>query len=552
MARNDGAGGAGADGASQVLCVSFNQDRSCLAVGTTVGVKIFSLDLGGVCVFSESSMGAVRICEMLFSSSLLVVVGTGDTQHTSPRRLRVFNTTTRQVIADLFFADTIVGVRLDKHTLVVVEPRRALVHDLSTLHVQRIIPTALNENVVVAMTADETNQPVCLLALPSGQSKGSGKCGKNAVLQKKECEKNNHKQLGVVAVHDCLNHVLVCEISAHATPIAALALSPNGRMLATASTKGTVVRVHFLPGANWKCTKSFRRGFGSAAIASLSFGPHKTIHPGVTFLAAASAKGTVHVFRVESLDDEGGGKGGMYEKEEEKTQNRLSSKIIGKASGLASAAVSLTSRLAGVALGAGFAKTASDVLDAEHSVATVHLPSCGEGHKEARASAAAQGGFPIAGTCVLRHERDDDDDDETEETETETKTVSDTSSASTSTSASAKPTGGKHKQTRIRIVAVNGDALLCEYSVNLLTGIGSLQRERCVARAEVSGNGLETPKGGEPSDGTRKKQRDRDTRAWRDQIDDTSPEDLSTTPETTPHDDLRASMSASMAQSLFK
>ena len=95
MARNDGAGGAGADGAFQVLCVSFNQDRSCLAVGTTVGVKIFSLDLGGVCVFSESSMGAVRICEMLFSSSLLVVVGTGDTQHTSPRRLRVFGYTNK-------------------------------------------------------------------------------------------------------------------------------------------------------------------------------------------------------------------------------------------------------------------------------------------------------------------------------------------------------------------------------------------------------------------------------------------------------------------------
>ena len=38
-------GGRAAD-ASEVLAVSFNQDQSCLAVATTRGVKIFSLDAG--------------------------------------------------------------------------------------------------------------------------------------------------------------------------------------------------------------------------------------------------------------------------------------------------------------------------------------------------------------------------------------------------------------------------------------------------------------------------------------------------------------------------
>jgi autophagy-related protein 18 len=157
-------GGEAAD-ASEVLAVSFNQDQSCLAVATTRGVKIFSLDAGLECVF-EHRMGACRIAEMLFRSSLLVVVGAGETHDMSPRRLKVFNTSTRAVIADLPFPDTIAAVRLDRQKLVVVEARRATIFDLATLATQRTIATARNERGVVAMTADETGE-TSLVALPA-------------------------------------------------------------------------------------------------------------------------------------------------------------------------------------------------------------------------------------------------------------------------------------------------------------------------------------------------------------------------------------------------
>ena len=44
----------------------------------------------------------------------------------------MFNTSTRAVIADLPFPDTIAAVRLDRQKLVVVEARRATVFDLAT------------------------------------------------------------------------------------------------------------------------------------------------------------------------------------------------------------------------------------------------------------------------------------------------------------------------------------------------------------------------------------------------------------------------------------
>ena len=287
-------GGRAAD-ASEVLAVSFNQDQSCLAVATTRGVKIFSLDAGLECVF-EHRMGACRIAEMLFRSSLLVVVGAGETHDMSPRRLKVFNTSTRAVIADLPFPDTIAAVRLDRQKLVVVEARRATVFDLATLAAQREMATAPNERGVVAMTADETGE-FSLVALPADASLGAfGTPGRSAPRgaggvqertparagssgaayasdgdAKKTYRKNqnqNASRLGVVVVHDCLNHHAVCEIRAHRAPLAAMAFCGDGTRLATASERGTVVRVHSLPAAGESDRRTFRRGVSAPSCGS--------------------------------------------------------------------------------------------------------------------------------------------------------------------------------------------------------------------------------------------------------------------------------------------
>ena len=133
-----------------VLSCSFNQDRSCLAVATRRGFKIYSCDTG-TCVYDDC-MGAVRIVEMLFCTSLLVVVGAGDTPELSPRRLKVLNTSNHTCIADLTFVSSVLAVRLTRARLVVVEERRAVVHDLSTLCVQRTIDTVPNPRGVCALS----------------------------------------------------------------------------------------------------------------------------------------------------------------------------------------------------------------------------------------------------------------------------------------------------------------------------------------------------------------------------------------------------------------
>jgi len=61
---------------SQVICASFNQDNSLFSVGTKEGVKIFDSRNGRLCF--ENNLGGLNIVEMLFGTSLLAIVGTGE------------------------------------------------------------------------------------------------------------------------------------------------------------------------------------------------------------------------------------------------------------------------------------------------------------------------------------------------------------------------------------------------------------------------------------------------------------------------------------------
>lgn len=86
-------------------------------------------------------------------------------------------------------------------------------------------------------------------------------------------------------------------VAAHDGALAALALSADGSRLATASDKGTLVRV--FDTASGAPLAELRRGADRAVIFSVAFSPVQpgaaTSPPGA-WLAASSDKGTVHVW----------------------------------------------------------------------------------------------------------------------------------------------------------------------------------------------------------------------------------------------------------------
>ena len=115
------------------------------------------------------------------------------------------------------------------------------------------------------------------------------------------------------------NHV----IKAHENQISALALNPDGRLLATASEKGTLIRL--LNTETGNPLAEFRRGSDKADIFGLTF-DIKSV-----WLAVTSDKSTIHVFAVTkdiheqlgSADFDGLGNGAEEVKDEPKNSKKF-------------------------------------------------------------------------------------------------------------------------------------------------------------------------------------------------------------------------------------
>ena len=60
-----------ADRATEVTFIGFNQDQSCIALGTRRGFRILSIDLK---VLQSEDCGRVAAVEMLFYTSLVALV----------------------------------------------------------------------------------------------------------------------------------------------------------------------------------------------------------------------------------------------------------------------------------------------------------------------------------------------------------------------------------------------------------------------------------------------------------------------------------------------
>src|SRR3954462_6490748 len=100
--------------------ITFNQDHSCLAVGTSKGFRIYHTD--PLAKIFNSDNGNVSIIEMLFSTSLVALI-------MSPRHLIIENTKRGSVICELTFPSAVLAVRLNRKRLAVVLEEEIYLYD---------------------------------------------------------------------------------------------------------------------------------------------------------------------------------------------------------------------------------------------------------------------------------------------------------------------------------------------------------------------------------------------------------------------------------------
>ncbi|KAI9821906.1 MAG: autophagy protein [Pycnora praestabilis] len=256
--------------------VTFNQDYSHLAVGTSKGFRIYYTDPFSKCF--ETKEGNIALLEMLFSTSLVALI-------LSPRRLQITNTKRQSTICELTFPTTVLAVRLNRKRLVVVLEDQIYLYDISNMKLLYTIDTSPNPTAICALSPSSEH---CYLAYPLPQ-----KAPPSSFTPPSHAPPTaNHisPTTGDILLFDAVKLEAVNVVEAHRSPLSCVTLNNEGTLLATASDKGTIIRVFSIPDA--QKLYQFRRGSLPSRIYSMSFNTTSTL------LCVSSATETVHIFKL--------------------------------------------------------------------------------------------------------------------------------------------------------------------------------------------------------------------------------------------------------------
>lgn len=204
------------------------------------------------------------------------------------------------MICELLFPSSILAVKLNRKTLVVVLENEIYIYDISNMRLLHVIETTPNPegmrscgfqvafaNCCSAVCALSPSADSSYLAYPSPVPSPTTPLSQQPAASSPPTP---GQQSGDVILFSTRTLTVANVIQAHKSPISFLSTNSAGTILATASDKGTVIRVWSIPGA--EKLYQFRRGTREARIYSMNFNAMSTL------LAVSSAHDTVHIFKL--------------------------------------------------------------------------------------------------------------------------------------------------------------------------------------------------------------------------------------------------------------
>uniref|UniRef100_A0A2M4A320 Putative autophagy-specific 18 n=1 Tax=Anopheles triannulatus TaxID=58253 RepID=A0A2M4A320_9DIPT len=240
--------------------ISFNQDYTSLSVVSNTGYRLFSLaSVDRVDEIFCSHDEDTKIAERLFSSSLVAVVTASE-----PNKLKVCHFKKGAEICNYGYPSEILSVKLNRSRLVVCLVDSIYIHNIRDMRLLHSIK---------GMAPNPRG--LCTLSLLSHLAYPVA------------------NETGELQIFDAANQLRRLKLKAHDSPLSALNFSYNGVLLATASEKGTVIRVFCVK--NGQKVHEFRRGVKRHVnIGSLNFSTC------ASFVVASSNTETVHIFRIDA------------------------------------------------------------------------------------------------------------------------------------------------------------------------------------------------------------------------------------------------------------
>lgn len=240
--------------------------------GTSRGFRLFTTE--PFAKTYETREGNIAMVEVLFSSYLVALV-------LSPRRLHIKNTKRDSLICEMTFATSILAIRMNRKRLVVVLEDQMYMYDIQNMKLLYTIETSPNPTAICALSPSSEN---CYLAYPLPQKAAS------APAHVPPNSTHISPTSGEILLFDAVKLEAINVVEAHKSPLSCIIFNNEGTIMATASDKGTIIRVFSVPDAHK--LYQFRRGSMPSRIYSMAFNITSTL------LCVSSASETIHIFKL--------------------------------------------------------------------------------------------------------------------------------------------------------------------------------------------------------------------------------------------------------------
>ena len=259
----------------KLLNASFNQDQSCFAVCNENGFQVYStepMELRMRRKFqSKSGNNGIGIVSMLYRTNYVALVGGGKRPRFPVNKLCIWDDLKMKPSIFLEFMNPILNVLLSRVRIVVITKNQVAVYAFrSQPNLISMFETYTNDSGACDLSINESGS---ILAFP-GRSEGQ--------IQLADISPENQ------------NKNLVSIIKAHKAGIQSLCISNSGKLVASASVTGTIIRIHDT--SNCALLYEFRRGIDKALVTSMRFSPDDAR------LAVLSDKNTLHVYNLRDVN----------------------------------------------------------------------------------------------------------------------------------------------------------------------------------------------------------------------------------------------------------
>ena len=185
---------------------------SQIRCGTGKGFYIFSGIPFNVSFYRDFN-SEIKIIEMLYCTNILALVGTGSNSNYPPSKVIIWDDHQTKIIGEINFKSDVKGIRLRKDKIAIALEKKVYIYNCHNLKIFEMFDTEVNPLGLLAMSVMGN-----LIVISLGMNKG---------------------EIRIMRYDEEIN----IEKAAHKSTVVSLALIVDVKICATASVKGTLIRL---------------------------------------------------------------------------------------------------------------------------------------------------------------------------------------------------------------------------------------------------------------------------------------------------------------------